>query len=142
MASATVARPVKRAVYVSHRLQMVLVEQSTQFGRWIQVPDLSPDWFRRLDAETAAWLSGSLAAALNAGKLGDRASEACERLEAILMAGVETEQIDDPLPALNADASWYDGCPELLEPYEFSSDTAAGKVKSEQFEGAKRTQSR
>ncbi len=133
MASATVARQAKRAVYVSHRLQMVLVEQSTQFGKWIQVPDLSPDWFRRLDTETAAWLSGSLAAALNAGKLGDRASEACERLEAILMAGVETGQIDGPLPALNADAGWYDGCPELLEPYEFPSDTARKKVKSEQF---------
>lgn len=133
MASATVARQAKRAVYVSHRLQMVLVEQSSQFGRWIQVPDLSPDWFRRLDVETAAWLSGSLAAALNAGKLGDRASEALERLQAILEAGQESGQITGPLPEPQLAAGWYDGCPELLEPYEFPSDTARKKVKSEQF---------
>ena len=138
MAGATVARQVKRAVYVSHRLQMVLVEQSTQFGRWIQVPDLSPDWFRRLDAKTAAWLSGSLAAALNAGKLGDRASEASERLQGILEAGKKSGQLTEPLPEPQLAASWYDECPELLEPYGFPSDTAREKTKSEQFAGAKR----
>ncbi len=142
MASATVARHVKRAVYVSHRLQMVLVEQSVQFGQWIQVPDLSPDWFRKLDAETAAWLSGSLAAAIESGKLGDRAHEASERLQGILEAGRESGQLTGLLPEPQVAASWYDGCPELLEPYEFTSDTAPKKIKSEQFTGAKRTQSR
>ena len=142
MASATVARQVKRAVYVSHRLQMVAVEQSAQFDQWIQVPDLSPDWFRRLDAETAAWLSGSLAAAIESGKLGDRTLEASERLQAILEAGRESGQITGPLPEPQLWVSWYTGCPDLPEQYQFASDVAPGKANSGQFGRANRPESR
>lgn len=142
MASATVARQVKRAVYVSHRLQMVAVEQSAQFGQWIQVPDLSPDWFRRLDAETAAWLSGSLAAAIESGKLGDRAPEASERLQAILEAGRESGQLTGPLPEPQLWVSWYTGCPDLPEQYQFASDITPGKANFGQFGRANRPESR
>lgn len=142
MASATVARPVKRAVYVSHRLQILLVEQSSEFGRWIQVPDLSPDWFRKLDAETAAWLSGSLAAAIESGKLGDRAHEASERLQGILEAGRESGQLTGLLPEPQLWVSWYTGCPDLPEQHQFASDAAPGKVNSGQFGRAKRPESR
>jgi hypothetical protein len=120
MAGATVARPQNRVVFVSHRLQLVLVENSSQFGRWLQVPELSPDWFRRLDAEAAAWLSGSLAQAIQSGRLGDRAAEAQERLQEILEAGQLSGQLaDGRLPEPKLWISWYDGCPDLPNTWQF-----------------------
>jgi hypothetical protein len=113
MSSATVARHTE-ILYVSHRLQVLRLPDSPAWGQWVQLPDLSPDWFRRLDAETAAWLSGSLSAALRNGSLGDRASEAKSMLEGILEAGRAAGQLSHgPLPQ-STGGSWYADCPRDL----------------------------
>jgi hypothetical protein len=111
---ATVAR---RAIvaYVSHRLHILTLPDSPAYGQWIQLPDLSPDWFRRVDPETAAWLSGSLAAAIRSGRLSDRSSEAEAMLEEVLRAGRASGQLPaGPLPTTDLSVSWYSGCPREL----------------------------
>lgn len=113
--SATVARRATIAVYVSHRLQVLTLPDSPAYGQWIQLPDLSADWFRRIDAETAAWLSGSLAAAIRSGRMADRASEAEAMLGEVLRAGRAAGQLPaGPLPPADLSASWYAGCPRDL----------------------------
>ena len=113
--SATVARRATIAVYVSHRLQILTLPDSPAYGQWVQLPDLSPDWFRRLDSQTAAWLSGSLAAATRSGRMADRASEAEAMLDEVLRAGRAAGQLPaGPLPPADLSVSWYTGCPREL----------------------------
>lgn len=131
MSSATVARHAE-ILYVSHRLQVLRLPDSPAWGQWVQLPDLSPDWFRRLDAETAAWLSGSLAAALRNGSLSDRASEAQAMLEGILEAGRAAGQLSHgPLPQ-SAGGSWYAGCPRDLVDCHTADDFPPGPRNSRQ----------
>jgi hypothetical protein len=114
-AGATVARGATAVVYVSHRLQILTLPDSPAYGQWVQLPHLSADWFRRLDSETAAWLSGSLAAAIRSGRMADRAGEAEAMLDEVLRAGRAAGQLPDgPLPPADLSASWYAGCPREL----------------------------
>lgn len=114
-AGATVARVATTVVYVSHRLQTLTLPDSPAYGQWVQLPDLSADWFRRLDSETAAWLSGSLAAAIRSGRMADRAGEAEAILDEVLRVGRAAGQLPDgPLPPADLSASWYAGCPREL----------------------------
>jgi len=123
-------------VYVSHRLQTLTLPDSPAYGQWVQLPDLSPDWFRRLDAETAAWISGSLAAAIRSGRMADRASEAEAMLNEVLRAGRAAGQLPaGPLPPADLSASWYAGCPrELVDchrPDDFPPDNPAKRRETQ-----------